>query len=91
MEQQLGLRLAVKTSTGNCLAVAIAQATMDADLDDPGRSLELLTACLKRGIGFTDLLDPEDQLANDQRFHLLDNVCRGIMLCVRRPERTQFS
>uniref|UniRef100_A0AAV1TYS0 Uncharacterized protein n=1 Tax=Peronospora matthiolae TaxID=2874970 RepID=A0AAV1TYS0_9STRA len=50
MEMQLGLRAVVTPATGNCFAMSIVQAAMDANLDDPGRSLEHLTAYLKRGI-----------------------------------------
>lgn len=77
MEHQLGLRSVVTPATGNCLAMAIAQAAVDATLDDPDRSLELLTACLKRGIKYTGLLNLEDQMAHDHRVHLLENVWRG--------------
>ena len=77
LEQQLGLRSAVTPATGNCLAMAISQAAVDVNLDDPGRTLECLTACLKRGIKYSGLIDLEGQLAHDHRVNLLTNVGRG--------------
>ena len=57
--------------------MAISQAAVDVNLDDPGRILECLTACLKRGIKYSGLIDLEGQLAHDHRVNLLTNVGRG--------------
>ena len=77
LEQQLELRSAVTPATGNCMAMAISQEAVDANLDDPGRTIECLTSCLKRGIKYKGLLDLESQLAHDLRVNILTNVCRG--------------
>ena len=52
-------------------------AIADANLDDLDRSLELLTASLKSGIKYSELLNLDGQLAHDHRVHPLKNVRRG--------------
>uniref|UniRef100_A0AAV1V7Y5 CCHC-type domain-containing protein n=2 Tax=Peronospora matthiolae TaxID=2874970 RepID=A0AAV1V7Y5_9STRA len=69
LTSQLVIYPVITPATTNCLAMAIAQAATDASLDGPDRHLELLTACLKRGIKLSGLLDLEDQYAHDHRVH----------------------
>ena len=77
MASQVGLHQVITPATGNCLAMAIAQAATDAALDGPDRHLGLLTASLKREIKLSGLLDSKDQFAHDHRVHALAGVGRG--------------
>lgn len=56
LENQIGVRSVVTPATGNCLAMSIAQAVADANLEAPDHTLELVTASIKRGIKYTGLL-----------------------------------
>ena len=67
----------VTLATGICLAMAVAQAAVDANLKTPDRSLELLTASIKYGIKNSGLLNLNGKLAHDHRVHLLQNVRRS--------------
>ncbi|KAG3205948.1 hypothetical protein PC128_g1088 [Phytophthora cactorum] len=68
IEHQLGVREIATPDTGNCLAMAVAQAAVNATLDGPSSALEPLTASVKRGIKYADLLHLEDQLVHDMRW-----------------------
>ena len=50
IERDLGLRPVITPATGNCLAMANAQAVADHDLVALDTILENSTGCIKRGI-----------------------------------------
>ena len=86
----LGLREVPTPATGNCLAMAIAQAVADSALDAPITALETLTASVKRGIKFAGLLNLEGQLPHDLRVNTLKNVGRGWSTMTREESATQL-
>ena len=73
----LGLREVVTPATGNCMAMAAAQAYVDADMHVNSNALERITASIKRGIKFTVLLHLEHNYAHDVRVQALRDVGRG--------------
>ena len=63
----MGLQEEITPLTGNCLAMAIAQALADAALDGPNDRLDRLTAIIKTGVLYTGLLHLEEHFAHDLR------------------------
>uniref|UniRef100_A0AAV1VCS0 CCHC-type domain-containing protein n=2 Tax=Peronospora matthiolae TaxID=2874970 RepID=A0AAV1VCS0_9STRA len=86
----LGLREINTPANGNCLAIALAQAVAESALTAPAKDQELLTACIKRGITCTGLLNLEDQLPHDLRMQALKNVGRGWASMTRTESASQF-
>uniref|UniRef100_A0AAV1USB4 CCHC-type domain-containing protein n=1 Tax=Peronospora matthiolae TaxID=2874970 RepID=A0AAV1USB4_9STRA len=86
----LGLREINTPANGNCLAIALAQAVAESALTAPTKDQELLTACIKRGITCTGLLNLEDQLPHDLRVQALKNVGRGWASMTRTESASQF-
>ena len=86
----LGLREVPTPATGNCLAMAIAQAVADSALDALITALEPLTARVKRGIKYAGLLNLEGQLLHDLRVNTLKNVGRGWPTMTREESATQL-
>ncbi|KAE8887586.1 hypothetical protein PF003_g28476 [Phytophthora fragariae] len=77
IEELLGMREVTTPSTGNCMAMALAQAIADHDLAAHGECLESLTTSLKRGIKWTALLNCTEQFNHFARTTTLINVGRG--------------
>ena len=73
----LGLREAVTPATGNCMAMAVAQAFADADLTGGSTNLERMTASIKRGVALAGLLHLEDNYCHDVRVQTFHNVEPG--------------
>lgn len=90
VEAMLGIREVTTPATGNCMAMAVAQAAVDATLEGPDSALKSLTASIKRGIKYTGLLHLEDQLAHDHRVNALANVRRGWPTMTRSESATQM-
>ncbi|KAE9067300.1 hypothetical protein PF007_g28125 [Phytophthora fragariae] len=77
IEQALGLRQVATPSTGNCMAMARAQATADHNLAAFDENLEKITAAIKRGIHWTGQLNYSEQFDHFTRTTTLVNVNRG--------------
>uniref|UniRef100_A0AAV1TQ58 OTU domain-containing protein n=1 Tax=Peronospora matthiolae TaxID=2874970 RepID=A0AAV1TQ58_9STRA len=90
LKRILGLREVPTPATGNCLAMAIAQAVADSALDAPLTVLEPLTASVKRGFKYAGLLNLEGQLPHDLRVNILKNVGRGWQTMTREESATQL-
>uniref|UniRef100_A0AAV1UFV4 Uncharacterized protein n=1 Tax=Peronospora matthiolae TaxID=2874970 RepID=A0AAV1UFV4_9STRA len=73
----LGLREVVTPATGNCMAMAVAQAYADADMYGESDAFERLMASAKRDIRFACLLKLDHTYAHDVRVQALRNVGRG--------------
>ena len=86
----LGLREAVTPDTGNCMAMAVAQAFADADLTGGSTDLERMTASIKRGIALAGLLHLEDSYCHDVRVQTLHNVERDWSHMTRKESANQF-
>uniref|UniRef100_A0AAV1VDT6 Uncharacterized protein n=1 Tax=Peronospora matthiolae TaxID=2874970 RepID=A0AAV1VDT6_9STRA len=89
LKRILGLREVPTPATGNCLAMAIAQAVADSALDAPLTVLEPLTASIKRVIKYAELLNLEGQRPHDLRVNTLKNVGRGWQTMTREESATQ--
>ena len=87
---QLGVREVTTPATGNCMAMAVAQASADAPLDGPDQMMERLTEILKKGIKYSGLLHLEDQFAHDHRVQALHNVHRGWPTITRSESANQM-
>ncbi|KAE9338152.1 hypothetical protein PR003_g11649 [Phytophthora rubi] len=86
----LGIGEVTTPVTGNCMAMAVAQAAVDATLEGPDSALKSLTASIKRGIKYAGLLHLEDQMAHDHRVNALANVRRGWPTMTRSESATQM-
>ena len=86
----LGLREVVTPATGNCMAMAVAQAYVDASMLGESDAFERLTASVKRGIRFTGLLNLELNYAHDVRVQALRNVGRGWTTMTPKDSANQF-
>lgn len=90
IEQDLGLTPVTTPATGNCMAMALAQAVSDHDLVADDGSLEFITACIKRGIHWAALLHFEEQFSHSVRTATLVNVHRGWDGMTPRESAKQF-
>ena len=86
----LGLGKVVTPATGNCMAMAVAQAYVDASMLGESDAFERLTASVKRGIRFTGLLNLELNYAHDVRVQALRNVGRGWTTMTPKDSAKQF-
>ena len=86
----LGLQEAITPVTGNCLAMAVAQALADAALDGPNDQLERLTAIIKNGVLYTGLLYLEEHYAHDLRVNALFKAQRGWASMTKRESANQY-
>ena len=86
----LGLQEAITPVTGNCLAMAVAQALADAALDGPNDQLERLTAIIKNGVLYTGLLHLEEHYAHDLRVNALFKAQRGWASMTKRESANQY-
>jgi hypothetical protein len=77
IENSLKLRQVSTPSTGNCMAMALAQAIADDDLVERNGRLETITACLKRGIKWAGQLHLLEQFDHYVRKTTLINMQRG--------------
>ncbi|KAE9022103.1 hypothetical protein PR002_g12066 [Phytophthora rubi] len=77
IEELLGIRSVVTPSSGNCMAMALAQAVADHNLAAFDDELEEMTAAIKRGIRWSEQLNYREQFDHFTRMTTLINVERG--------------
>jgi hypothetical protein len=77
IEKELGLRPVTTPASGNCMAMAIAQAVADHSMAAFSKQLEDITAAVKRGIKWTAQLNYAEQFGHFQRVTSLINLERG--------------
>ncbi|POM81569.1 Hypothetical protein PHPALM_441 [Phytophthora palmivora] len=77
IEQNLGLKEVTTPSTGNCMAMALAQAEADNDLAVNDESFEKATASIKKGIKLSGLLNTAEQFDHYSRTATLEQIDRG--------------
>ncbi|KAE8915452.1 hypothetical protein PF003_g616 [Phytophthora fragariae] len=77
IEELLGIRSVVTPSSGNCMAMALAQAVADHNLAAFDDELEEMTAAIKRGIRWSGQLNYREQFDHFTRMTTLINVERG--------------
>ena len=77
MEEALGIRPVTTASSGNWMVIALAQAVADHDMAALDDNLEIITACIKRGIHRTYQLNFGNQFYHYVRTTTLINVLRG--------------
>ncbi|KAG1690419.1 hypothetical protein DVH05_028095 [Phytophthora capsici] len=77
IEASLGLRQVNTPATGNCMAMALAQALVDTDLASQDDSLEAITKSLKQGICWAGQQNLQEQFDHYVRTSTLVNVQRG--------------
>ncbi|KAE9032084.1 hypothetical protein PR002_g9366 [Phytophthora rubi] len=86
----LGIREVNTPSTGNCMAMALAQAAADHDLAAHDAILETVTSSIKRGIRWTGKLNMSEQFNHFARTNTLINVKRGWEDMPPRESKKQF-
>jgi len=77
IETVLGIREVATPASGNCMAMAIAQALADHNLAAYDITLAEMTAAIKRGICWTGLMHCSDQFNHYTRMATLINMERG--------------
>ncbi|KAL3667569.1 hypothetical protein V7S43_007123 [Phytophthora oleae] len=77
LESNLGLTEVNTPSSGNCMAMALAQAVANHDLAAHDGVLEQATASIKRGIKVAGQMNMDQQFGHYARMNTLVNVNRG--------------
>ncbi|OWZ20445.1 hypothetical protein PHMEG_0005136 [Phytophthora megakarya] len=90
MEQRLRIREVNTSSTGNCMAMTIAQVGANHDLSAHDNILETTTASIKRGVTYAGQLDLEEQLDHYVRTTTLVNLHLGGINMSKGESKNQF-
>jgi hypothetical protein len=90
IERLLGISEVATPASGNCMAMALAQAEADNSLADNDAALETITAALKRGICWTAQLYLNEQFNHYTRRATLISVERGWMGMSPQESNKQF-
>uniref|UniRef100_H3GL61 OTU domain-containing protein n=1 Tax=Phytophthora ramorum TaxID=164328 RepID=H3GL61_PHYRM len=90
VERVLGIRQVTTPSSGNCMAMALAQAAADQHLAAYDATLEEVTTSIKRSIRWSGFLNMNEQFDHYTRTQTLINVKRGWYGMSARESKTQF-